>query len=608
MRKLSSRGALVRRLLVVLTWVFGFIVLGLGATACDREAPPLVDVTEIAPREVELGGRLELRGTGFPQGRTARVTFRGTIYRPGAPEQSSRVIETEGMVATTSRIEVPFSEMLEEKFCGRGEQSTHGTFVGDVEVAFASSAPSRPPVVGVLRAVSFDARPASVRGSVVAARAAEGARVLGFLGLTCAAPTTRGFPIEAVAPGSPADRAGIEPGDLLTAVDGVHATELSDVLPASARSVRLTLKHGDSASEEVKTVTMVGFASERITLEYVPAIAVVGLALVVLLVLIVPSPAGLMAIEQALALRLKHARFASIRHALLGRGAEAIASLVATVLLATLALGGHLFGAEVDGAVLLVGAVGLLMTARILSASTVAPGFLVAIFSGIREALQAALLFGLTIAGCIVMSGSIQFTELVRAQGAAPWEWAAMQKPAGAALAFAFIAALVVSVRPRDDGSILADAGMPNAGPLRVRPAIVRVGLLMACALAAGIFFGGWQLPFGLDTRGATGQVLGAALFMAKTWLLASAVLAWAFSASPWRTADARAFLLRFVGPAIAFGWLAVVATRRLAVSATFETAFGAFAVLAMALLFVRSLLRVRSAALRPEPHASPFL
>ena len=251
----------------------------LGLMACERDGvPPLVEVSEVSPREIEVGDRMELRGAGFPQGRTARVTFRGTLLRPGRQPMHGASIEADGVVASADRIEVVVSEPLEDRFCGHGDKAVHTTMTGDVEVAFASSAPGAPPLVGVMHGVTLDITPSSVRASVVESRAVEGAHVLSFLGVTPGVATPRGLPIEKVAPGSPGDQAGFQLGDLISAVDGVHVREVSDVTPASARSAQITLRHGDSGTEETKSVAMIGYAGERIPLEYGPALLVVGLA------------------------------------------------------------------------------------------------------------------------------------------------------------------------------------------------------------------------------------------------------------------------------------------------------------------------------------------
>src|SRR5438552_2409763 len=107
-------------------------------------------------------------------------------------------IDAEGVVATNERVEIAFRDALEEAFCGHGDRAAHATFVGDVEVAFASKAPGAPPLAGMLRGVILDVRPVSVGAAVLDARAIEGGRVLAFLGLVTTTPSARGLLIDEV--------------------------------------------------------------------------------------------------------------------------------------------------------------------------------------------------------------------------------------------------------------------------------------------------------------------------------------------------------------------------------------------------------------------------
>ena len=83
-------------------------------------------------------------------------------------------VEAEGVVISSDRIEIVLNEPLEERFCGHGDHAAHTTMNGDLEVAFASSTPGAPPLVGVMRGMTLDISPASVRASVVESRIAEG--------------------------------------------------------------------------------------------------------------------------------------------------------------------------------------------------------------------------------------------------------------------------------------------------------------------------------------------------------------------------------------------------------------------------------------------------
>lgn len=592
------------------------VVAALGLAGCERDGvPPLVEVTEVSPREIEVGDRVELRGAGFPQGRAARITFRGTLYRPGRPPVRGASIEADGVVASSDRIEVVVSEPLEERLCGHGDHALHTTLVGDVEVAFASSAPGAPPLVGVMHGLTLDATPSSVRASVVESRTAEGARVLAFLGVTPGAATPRGLPIDTIAPGSPGDRAGFQAGDLISAVDGVHVRETSDVAPASARSAQFTLRHGDSGSEETKSVPMIGYAGERIPTEYGAALLVVGLALAALLLLVLPAPTIASALELRVARRLRVAGAKAAVLALFGRGPRAIASGLASVLVGTFALGPHVVGAELDGAVLLVAAVALFLASRVASTGNARASARAAAEIGI-----AGLVLAASIAGVVIHGGALHLTEIVRSQGGAPWEFAALRQPVACALAFAYVGALLVILRARDDVALLADARVDEAEVVaRARPnatapvehngrLLERLGLLVASALGVAAFFGGWQLPGGIEPRSTLLQVAGAVVFVAKTWALAAVLLGASSIASPWSTREARKFVVRRLLPALLLGAGLLALSRKLAPSESLEAALGMTVVTAGVLLALRTAFRIRGAMSRPEPHASPFL
>jgi S1-C subfamily serine protease len=60
----------------------------------------------------------------------------------------------------------------------------------------------------------------------------------GFWGLTLGAPEggvdSKGVPVSSVAPGSPAEIAGIKPGDVMTSLDGRWTTTITDAYEAAS--------------------------------------------------------------------------------------------------------------------------------------------------------------------------------------------------------------------------------------------------------------------------------------------------------------------------------------------------------------------------------------
>jgi hypothetical protein len=618
-RLVSRKVPALSRLVSAALGLLFVVAAALGLPACDSDGlPPLVEVSEVSPREVEVGDRLELRGAGFPQGRPARITFRGTLYRPGRAPVTRASVEAEGVVVGADRIEVIVGEPLEERLCGHGDHAVHTTLVGDVEVAFASSAVGAPPLVGVMRGLQLDVTPSSVRARVVEARAQEGARVLAFLGVKPGPASPRGLPVDAVEPGSVAERAGVQAGDLLSAVDGVHVREVSDVAPSSARTAEFTLRHADAQTEETKVVPMTGYAGDRIPTEYRAALLLVGLALAALLLLVLPAPTLASALELRVARRLRVAGARAILVALFGRGPRALGSALASVLVATFALGPQVVAAEVDGAVLLVAALALLLASRVAAS----PGARASARAA-AEVGSAGLVLVLALAGAVIHGGALHLTEIVRAQGGAPWEFGALRQPVGCVLSFAYLGGLLLLVRRREDVARLAEARVDDAEVVTLPRApastatlarepsgrlLERLGLLVASALGVAVFFGGWQIPGDVEARSTLLQAAGAVLFVGKTWALAAALLGAASIASPWTAREARAFLLRRLLPALLLGAGLVLLARRLTPSESLEAALGMTAVASLVLLGLRSVLRVRGAMQRPEPHASPFL
>jgi hypothetical protein len=385
-------------------------------------------------------------------------------------------------------------------------------------------------------------------------------------------------------------------GDVLAEVDGVHVFSPSDLAPSSARTMDILVRHVESGIEDTITVPLVGYEQQRIPREYAPALVIVGLAFAWLLLFVVPAPAALAAIERRAATALRGAPVRALFVALFGRGPSALVSLLASVLVATFALGPFVIAPDADGAVLLVAGVALLAASRITAAR------------GLRAAARAAagvacasLVVTLALGGAVVLQGALHMNELVRLQGSAPWEAAAAQKPAAAVLALVHLGALFAVLRQRDDEP------SPHAKAVEI---LDRLGVFALVALAVAVFFGGWRLP-GSGEPGLApllAHALCGALFVAKTWALVAALRAAAVLAPAWRAGEARSFVLRRLVPALALAATLVLAARRLSPTATFDLACGATLATAALLLAARSALRIRDALLRPDPHASPFL
>ena len=283
------------------------------------------------------------------------------------------------------------------------------------------------------------------------------------------------MPVEKVEGGSPADRAGIQTGDVILAFDNVHTLALADVAPVSSRSAEITILHGDSGTEETKTVSLIDYSAERVPREYAPALVVVGLALAVLVLLVLPGPPALAGLELQIAVdaakddvardarralrqprrprrlrardRRAHRRSRSCRGS---SGARSTASR-----------------SSPSSATLFVCA----------AAAPKARGFK-NVVKRIFETLLVVVVIGAAIALAITQVGAIELSEIVRMQGALPWQVEATRHPACAVLALVYFGAIVTLLRRR-------------AG---AEPTLERAAVLFASALGVAVFLGGWQL------------------------------------------------------------------------------------------------------------------
>src|SRR6266478_7323671 len=121
------------RLLALVLVVLCLFISALGCVS--NETPPqLLNVLDFAPREAEVGDRLEVIGAGFPEGKSAHVLFKGTLYRPGHKAIKGVEIDVESVSSSADKIEMMFTEGLQTSFCGSGDDAMHTTFKGDVIV------------------------------------------------------------------------------------------------------------------------------------------------------------------------------------------------------------------------------------------------------------------------------------------------------------------------------------------------------------------------------------------------------------------------------------------------------------------------------------------
>jgi hypothetical protein len=286
---------------------------------------------------------------------------------------------------------------------------------------------------------------------------------------------------------------------------------------------------------------------------------------------------------------------------LFGSGVDAAIVSIVTAIVATLAMGPHLVAVDLDGVILLAGGATLLVASRVVAARGA-----LGVLRTIAEVGACGAMLVASAAALAAHVGAVQLGELVRVQGAAPWEWAAARHPLGALLAFVYFAAIVGVVRVRSPGPVRPPSGI--AKRINLARLTERLGVLFASALGAALFFGGWLLPIATEARSTPLLLLCGFVFVLKTWLLSAVLLGVAGLATPFRTADVRTFTAKRLVPALLVAGVLGFLARRLPDSASFETACGGAVVALAILVLMRSAVRVRAALARPEPHASPFL
>jgi NADH-quinone oxidoreductase subunit H len=499
---------------------------------------------------VEVGDRVSIVGEGFPPGKPARVTFRGTLRRPGDRPQRGAEVVTTGTVTGPDQVQLAFTEATQALFCEAGDRAAHTTFEGDVEVAFAAAVPGAPPVAGVLRHVTLDVRP-GVSASA-AEREREGQRVLAWLGIK-ASPSATGLAVESVTPGSRADAAGLAAGDVLASFDGVRIACAGDVVPAPGeREATVGIRRGGAAGESPRSLAVEGFRQAP-PAELLGAVLLVLAALAIVLLFAAPARPEVAASLQRVVARLRAhgagvrlprtssrsaiagALAAAAREVLPPAGPLALVDALSCAVLAAMPFGQYLVAAQLDVGLLFVAAATTLVAAALVASGSPWRGAVAAIHVAWQHVPAAA-----GVASVVLTTGSLRIQEIERAQGGWPWDWLAFRSPAALAALVMLLACARIEpdARPAQGGlAARVDAvhgvQLPSRGPWL--EAACRAHRLVIAGLASSLFLGGWLLP-GLspaaqDARPAL-ELAGAAWLLAKTWGLVL-LLAWTRRALP---------------------------------------------------------------------------
>jgi NADH-quinone oxidoreductase subunit H len=449
-----------------------------GLMGCSRDPlPELITLSDALPREVEVGDRLEIVGASLPEGRVARVTFRGNLNRPGEATIHDAEIVAEGNVTASDRVEIPYTDELQAEFCGAGNEAIHTTFDGAVEVAFAATFVGAPPVAATLAHASIDFRP-PLRASSAAAVEAE--RLFAFAGIhrLDGDAQSSSVSIAAVDSGSRAEAAGLLDGDEIIAFNDVRVLSISDIAAIEGAPVARVRVRRAGGIETTALLSLAGFRQAPLVDRFV---WVLVLMLTGGIFLVRTSPVSRLLFGFARRVEL---RSGSLARAPIAGWSEKYgiwwSTLALSVVMISVSCGAEALGSRAD-------------VPAVLGAVAVASTLIALLARGLRDAFRVAtfqLVASLAVAGVVVLSGSVRVDEIASTQGALPWSWIAFHGPAGLAAFVIFALALVASTTRKSKSPEFSRL-------LESRSALDPLGLsdafriALACSLAVPLFLGG---------------------------------------------------------------------------------------------------------------------
>lgn len=549
--------ALVPRLLSLL------LVLGaiFSAGCAEPEAADLLELHEVAPRQLEVGDAVEVIGQGLPSGQIERVEvwFTGTIHRPGrAPEKIERV-RVQHATPDPDHVSFVVSEALQAAFCGDGDSAVHTTFEGEVVVHYPAAVEGSAGVLGRLKGVVLDVPGPMPRRELLEEARERGRRLTKHLGMAVAPPAERPdrLAVVEVVPGSEAARAGVEVGDLLVRFAGVTVFAEEDLLPPpEARDVALVVQRGQE--ERAALLSVATFERPPVPTDELRGLVVLSVLAVFLLLYLSPAARLMTWLERRLLLRLAAGRspkrrglrvalstlWAVLRSQSRRQGfGPYLVFAVVTASFVIMPLGGRLLSAELDVGVLYVLSFTCLIGVGLVTAEG-RKGYWTP-FAALRagaQLLAAQLPAIAAVTSVVIMAGSLRVAEVIAAQsgagetlwtrGAWPWHWFVFRHP----FTLLLFGALFVTAGLEGHRGAMALAAAED-DVRRQRPPLRHLlfvfvdwaNVFILCGLAAALFLGGWRLP-GVGAEQQAGslalQVAGTALFVLKSWTLIVAVIA----------------------------------------------------------------------------------
>ncbi|MEI9953999.1 MAG: NADH-quinone oxidoreductase subunit H [Pseudomonadota bacterium] len=547
------------------------LVLNAGCDARDS-SPNLLEVSDLNPHSLEVGDRLTLTGSGFPEGRAAKVSFQGDVFRAGQSPLRDVTIVATAAASDPHSIAVTLNPDLAREFCGAGD-AVHATFRGATTAAFQARESGAPPVRGTLEGVVLDVNPASISKLALAAHEAEAQRFAEYAGMVVVHSEERDvLLVDTVDPDGRASRAGLLPGDALLELDGVRLASLSDLIPPPrARLSHVSLRRGDEQAASTFALDVSGFQPGSPS-ELAPAATLLGFAVALLLLFASPLARALSWLEGRLASQIRDrgrpSAWSRARGDLKSLGFVRVALselpssplpyfvfIIDSAWLTLLAMNRTIWARELDLPVLFLGSLtALCATALVVGGRERGRRF--SLLGGLRHVLltlvfQTPVLSAMACA--VLLAGSLRSDDILAAQGGWPWQWFAFASPVALGI-FVLLVLGLVPVVSRAPGALSAALSDAAPGPSRRRSSTLPEWshLILTSGVISLVFLGGPRLPGLSAADPATGiwlQVCGALLFQAKAVLVLSSVLLLRFATNQVRLSEVAQLGVRYLLP-----------------------------------------------------------